>query len=208
MERTTVLLVDDEADLLSNMIQWLEASGYRVLGAHDGVEALALARTQHVDVVVTDLRMPRIDGLSLLAIIKELDPRIEVVVLTGQGTMQDAILALRDGRAFDFLVKPLDDLGQLNLVIEKAMVRRHHAAAVHGQRAPAAPVDVPRLPDLTERERDLLAMLARGYDNRQVADALSLSEGTVRNQLTRLYEKLGVANRTQAAMLRQDPGLT
>lgn len=85
----------------------LSHAGYEPTVAESGFDAIALARQERFEVVVTDLRMPGMSGLQLLAIFKELDPTIELIFLTGQGTMQDAITALREGRAFDFLQKPL-----------------------------------------------------------------------------------------------------
>jgi two-component system nitrate/nitrite response regulator NarP len=194
-----VLLVDDEPDLLENLREWLELMGYAVVAAPDGQAALALARERDFDVVVTDLKMPRMGGHDLLAFLKARDAAVEVIMLTGQGTMQDAIQALREGRAFDFLQKPLRDLRDLSNAIERALSRRRRLAAP--QPLPPAPI----VEALTERERELLARLAEGLDNREIAQRVALSEGTVRNLLSRLYEKLGVANRTQAVLLYQRP---
>jgi DNA-binding NarL/FixJ family response regulator len=196
----TLLVVDDEPDLCHNLCQWLTASGYDVVMAGNAAGAMALVRSRPIDVVVTDLRMPDIDGIALLGLIKAWSCEIDVIILTGQGTMQDAIAALREGRAFDFLLKPLDDMKQLNVVIERALSRR--TAAPHGPgRQP-----IGALP-LSPRDRELLSLLVRGLENRQIADLMSLSEGTVRNRLTRLYQRLGVENRTQAVVAVRDLGL-
>jgi DNA-binding NarL/FixJ family response regulator len=204
------MVVDDEIDLLENLKEWLSSSGYDTLAATNGREAIALARQAPVEVVITDLRMPSINGHDLAALLKDLDPRIEIIFLTGQGTMEDAILALREGKVFDFLQKPLKDLRQLNVIIEKALVRRHRTASPGrpeaGQVSPG--MTMPAIDLLNTREREILALLIKGCDNRSIAERVTLSEKTVRNHLSVIYEKLGVANRTQAALRARDFGLT
>jgi DNA-binding NarL/FixJ family response regulator len=214
LAKTRVLVVDDEVDLLENLKEWLSSSGYETLAATDGREALALARQYPVEVVITDLRMPSISGHELAEMLKDLDPRVEIIYLSGQGTMDDAIRALREGKAFDFLQKPLKDLRQLNVIIEKALVRRHRSEAPRRAEAgepPAAPpsgmVTMQASSLLNIREREILALLIQGFDNRSIAERVALSEKTVRNHLSVIYEKLGVANRTQAALRARDLGV-
>lgn len=192
-----VLLIDDQASLLDILERWLSSSGYEVQVAPDGLTGLSLTRDRRFEVVITDLKMPGFTGLQLLRIFKGLDPLTQIIFLSGQGTMQDAIEALREGQAFDFLQKPLGDLYQLNLAIEKALMRRRSLA--ESEQSPAIlPALPPWLEALTNRDIELMRLLSAGHDNREMAERLSLSEKTVRNNLTRLYEKIGVANRTQA----------
>lgn len=202
LELPRVLVVDDQRSLLEILQRWLSRGGYEVHVAADGVEALAKARDLRFDVVVTDLKMPGINGLQLMSLFKDLDPTVEVIFLTGQGTMQDAIEALREGRAFDFLQKPLRDLHELNLAIDKALLRRRKFE-------PPAPLRPSNqlLEGLNAREREILSLLTRGLDNRAIASHMALSEKTIRNYLTRIYEKLGVTSRTQALVACQEHGL-
>lgn len=202
LELPRVLVVDDQRSLLEILQRWLSRGGYEVHVAADGVEALAKARDHRFDVVVTDLKMPGINGLQLMSLFKDLDPTVEVIFLTGQGTMQDAIEALREGRAFDFLQKPLRDLHELNLAIDKALLRRRKFEPP----APLRPSNQ-RLESLNAREREILSLLTRGLDNRAIAGHMALSEKTIRNYLTRIYEKLGVTSRTQALVACQEHGL-
>lgn len=203
---TRLLIVDDERELLEVLGAWFANAGYVVHTAADGVEALRLLNEQPFDVVVTDLRMPGLNGLQLLAVAKELDPRMEVVFLTGHGTMDDAIAALREGRAFDFITKPLKNLRQLHLVVEKALARRE------AEGPPAAePLSSPtawpaHVGVLSTRELGVMALVARGLDNRAIAGQLGLSEKTVKNYLGRIYEKLHVKSRTQALAFLRDHG--
>jgi DNA-binding NarL/FixJ family response regulator len=169
------------------------------MSAKDGLEAMERVQQHAFDVIVMDLKLPGLNGLQLLSLIKDLCPAVIVIFLSGRGTMEDAISALREGRAYDFIQKPLRELRQLNLVIEKALLSRE--AAHPG----SALVDVPpmRVPgeSLTPRELELARLLVQGHETRTIADHLALSEKTVRNNLTQLYEKLRVGNRVQAILL-------
>jgi DNA-binding NtrC family response regulator len=119
-----VLIVDDEPDVVANWSRVLERDAYVCLAATDGGRALALLEAERPDVVITDLQMPRVDGLAVLRRALELDPDVPVVVITGHGTVQSAVEAMRAG-AFDYLLKPLPSNDALRLVIERAVARRH-----------------------------------------------------------------------------------
>jgi DNA-binding NarL/FixJ family response regulator len=195
-----IMVVDDEHELLEVLDAWFTCFGVKIRTAKDGFEAIAYAKVQTFDIVITDLRMPGMDGLQLLSIFKELDPAVEVIFLTGNATLDDAVAALREGRAFDFLQKPIKNLAQLNEVIQRAAVRRQRTVSGARREAPPLPE---HLEPLSPREHEILSLLAQGKDNREIADILCNSEKTVKNHLTRIYEKLKVKNRTQALLVAQ-----
>ena len=197
-----ILLVDDDADLLDVLSEWLGMSGYLVQTASDGMKAIAHVKQQRYDLVVSDLNMPGMSGLQLLAMLKTLDPHIMVIMLTGEGTMQDAIAALREGRAFDFLEKPLKDLQHLNQVIERAIARRNPPLPSMLKTPLPANIEA-----LSPRETEIMTLVAQGLENREIASRLYLSEKTIQNHLTRIYEKLKVGNRTQAVNVCHSLGL-
>ena len=120
----TILLAEDEPDLRMTLKDFLVMKGYEVLEARDGLEALELSQRHPVDILLTDLKMPKLDGLGLLKALRERDAGIEVIFLTGQATLTDAIEALREGRSFDFLLKPIGDLKRLERVIRRAYAQR------------------------------------------------------------------------------------
>ena len=131
---------EDDEDLRLTLCEWLEMKGYAVWSAEDGVEAMALAARQTFDVVVTDLKMPNCDGLQLLSVLKAQDPRVQVIFLTGEASMNDAIEALREGRSFDFLQKPLHDYQRLEQVIARAIAHRSQLPnPQESSKAPASP---------------------------------------------------------------------
>lgn len=184
----TVLVVDDDPAFRRMLETWLSHSGYRVRTAANGIDALVRLKQQPFDVVVTDLKMPGLDGLELLTQIEDTSPTVEVIFLSGHATTDAAIAALRRGRAFDFLLKPLKDLHLLNLSIEQALAKKSRT-----------PSDAHANP-LSPRERQIVALVAEGYENRDIGEKLCISENTVKNHLARIYDKLKVSNRVQAAL--------
>lgn len=118
----TILIADDEKNIREGLATALELDGYITLLAENGEIALDLLKKQKVDLVITDLRMPRITGDELLKHIVSAWPTIPVIVLTGHGTIESAVKAMQDG-AFDFLTKPVD-LNHLAVLIEKAFSNR------------------------------------------------------------------------------------
>lgn len=162
---------------------------------------MAYVRTIQIDVVVMDLQLPGMGGLELLQAIKQRDERIQVIVLTAHATVDNAIAALRQGKAFDFLRKPLHSMLQLKESIDLALLRRRRL--VGNMADGSAPTPAIPLARLTTRERHILDLLVQGLDNRKIAHELCLSEKTVRNHLTQIYNKLGVASRAQAIVLYQ-----
>ena len=125
MSGARVLVVDDEPDYLSLMKAHLTRRGYQVEGAANGVEALSLVRDgPPFDVMVADLMMPEMDGLELLRRAQEHDPDLQVVVISGVGTLESAISSMRMGGAYDYLPKPLDSIRDLSLAVERAAEHR------------------------------------------------------------------------------------
>lgn len=197
---TRLLLVEDDAAFRSNLAAWLSRAGYEVAVAEDGARAAAALRQRPVEVVITDLCMPGASGLELLAVVAEEHPATQVIFLTGQPTLEAAIAALREGRAFDFVLKPLRDLSAFRAIVERAAAR---ARELGRQPRPETADGV----ELAPRDREILALLGHGLDNRAIAEQLGLSERTIRNRLSALYEHLGVASRTQAVLWGQANGL-
>src|SRR5258707_6696154 len=131
-----VLLADDEEGLRVMMGRQLRRAGHEVSLAEDGLEAVELLKTQTFDVVVSDMKMPRLDGMGLLEQAKLLAPDTEFIILTGHGNMENAIEAFKTGNVFDYLLKPLEDIHQLDGVVARAAERRflrHENARLVGE---------------------------------------------------------------------------
>lgn len=117
-----VLIVDDEAAIRLNLRIMMEDLGYRAMEAANGLEALQAINRQHPDLVLADLRMPEMDGLSLIATLVRDHPELPVIVISGVGVIQEAIEAVRLG-AWDYLAKPVHDENAVKIVIERALER-------------------------------------------------------------------------------------
>lgn len=121
-EPATVLLVDDDAMVRQSIAAFLEDSGYTVEQASDGISALSAVREHSPVLMITDLKMPRMDGLALLREMASAHPALPVIVMSGAGSMQDVVEALRNG-ATDYLVKPIVDFRMLEHAINRCLER-------------------------------------------------------------------------------------
>jgi DNA-binding NtrC family response regulator len=123
--RFTLVVADDEKNIREGLAEALSDDGYRALMAADGEEAMRFVDAGDVDLVITDLRMPRLSGTDLLKAIASRYPGLPVIVLTGHGTIEDAVAAMRAG-AFDFLTKPVN-LDHLSILVKRALETREMA---------------------------------------------------------------------------------
>src|SRR5512135_2290704 len=114
-EPKTILLVDDHQPFRDSLAKILAGEGFRVFPANDGEEALDILRREFIHLVVTDLKMPKMDGVELLKVAKTIRPETEVILITGYGTVDTAVTAMKDG-AFDYIQKPFKPREILKLV--------------------------------------------------------------------------------------------
>ena len=125
MTRERVLIVDDEADMLENCQRILGRAGYRCLTSKDPREAATILESERPDLLLTDLKMPGMDGLELLRHARQVDPQIPVIILTAFATVESAVAAVKEG-AFDYLPKPFS-VDQLTLAVDRALAQRRLA---------------------------------------------------------------------------------
>src|ERR1700689_2951586 len=121
-ERKQVLIVDDEPNLRKILSAQLSRDGYEVMTAEDGEQGLAMLKEHHIDLVITDLKMPKVDGMTLLKRALELEPELPIVLITAHGTIDTAVEALKSG-AFDFVTKPFDK-DEVRQIVAKALKTR------------------------------------------------------------------------------------
>ena len=121
-ERKQVLIVDDEPNLRKILSAQLTRDGYDVLTAEDGEQGLALLKEHHIDLVISDLKMPKVDGMTLLRKALVEDPELPVILITAHGTIDTAVEALKAG-AFDFVTKPFDK-DEVRQIVQKALKTR------------------------------------------------------------------------------------
>src|SRR3954468_13814799 len=134
-ERKQILVVDDEPNLRRVLSAQLERDGYDVHTAEDGEQALLILKENHLDLVITDLRMPKVDGKELLRRSVELDDELPVVMITAHGTVDNAVEALKTG-AFDYITKPFDQ-AEVRTVVRKALRTRDLSATEASRSAQA-----------------------------------------------------------------------
>jgi len=210
-----VVVVDDEPMVCAHLRTILgSADDLEVVEeAHDGAAAVEAVLRARPDVVLMDLRMPGVDGLTAIERINTLSDPPVVVALTTFDADHYVLRALRAGAA-GFLVKstPPEDLIGLvrvaaagNMVLSPAAARRLVTASAdqHSTRQRAQQL----VESLTERELEVLACLGEGLSNAQIAARLYLSEATVKGYVSRMLDKLGCANRTQVGLLAHDAGI-
>jgi len=205
-----LLIVDDHTLVRQGLAQLLETeSDLSVIGqASDGEEAYELARLLQPDVVLMDIHMPRVDGISATRRITEEFPKISVIILTMYGDEEHLFEAMKAG-ARGYVLK---NAGSKQLVETIRSAYRGEAwldpalarAMLEEFRRLSEPKEA--VVHLTRRERDILELLAKGASNQEIAKQLGIAEKTVRNRLSLIFSKLHVNNRTQAAIKAREEG--
>jgi DNA-binding NarL/FixJ family response regulator len=213
-----VLIVDDEALVRAGLQMILEsADDVTVVGeADDGADAVEAVRRCRPDVVLMDVRMPRLDGLAATTAVRALDEAPAVVILTTFDLDDFVFRALQAGAA-GFLLKdtpPLELIHAVRVVaagesmlspsVTRRLIAHFAAAEPRSARQQAARA---RLDALTEREVEVLAAVGRGQSNAEIGTVLFMSEATVKAYVSRLLTKLDVNNRVQLAIVAHDAAL-
>jgi DNA-binding NarL/FixJ family response regulator len=216
MDRIKVLLVDDHALFRKGVASALALHGdIEVVGeAENGDEALAKARDLMPDVILMDISMPVCDGLAATRRIRAEVPTAKIIMLTVAEQEGSLFEAIKIG-AYGYLLKTIEPrplVETLRGVLRgEAPVSRITASKILAEFTRCAqqtgPATGPR-PLLTAREREVLALVARGYTNKEVAAALGISHSTVKNHLQNILDKLHLENRVQAAAFALREGLT
>jgi DNA-binding NarL/FixJ family response regulator len=206
MRKPVRVLIADDHQVVREGLQMIlaESDGEIIVvgEASDGDEAVRLATAMKPDVVLMDLSMPRVDGLEATRRLREAGIESRVLILTsfadGQG-VRDAVRAGVTGYLMKDVLKT-ELLAAIRLAAD-GVPTLHPRAQQHLMRGIAEPETPSPFVALTPRERDVLALLARGESNKRIAAALNLSIGTVKGYVSAIFEKLGVEDRTQAALL-------
>jgi DNA-binding NarL/FixJ family response regulator len=211
---TRVAIVDDQT-LVRQGIRSLLALSEEievVAEAGDGNEALAILDATDVDVLLLDLRMPRRDGIATLDALRARDDHVPVLVLTTFDDDELALKALRAGArgyllkdvTLDQLVGAIHTVAAGGTLLQPALTDRLLRAV---SERTTEPTGIAGPDPLTDRELDTLRLVAAGYSNREIASALHLATGTVKNHVSNVLLKLGVRDRTRAVLKALDLGL-
>ena len=211
-----ICVVDDQTLVRQGIRSLLSYSAEIAVTAEasDGDDALEAIRRHRPDVVLLDLRMPRRDGIATLQALRARGDQTPVLVLTTFDDDELVLQALHNGAngyllkdvTLEHLVHAIRTLAQGGTLIEPSVTQRLLHAA-DSQPQPDFLDGLLRAVDLTERELEILRLMAAGYANREIADALHLAPGTVKNHVSSLLTKLGVRDRTRAVLRALDLGL-
>src|SRR5579883_2699737 len=198
MAKTRIMIVDDHEVVRMGMRLLFESEDdFTVVGeAANGAEALAKVAVLDPQLILMDVRMEKMSGIEACREIKSRYPQVHILMITSY-TDDDAVVASTMAGASGYLLKHLSRaelLRAVRLVAAGQTLIDPGASQQAIQRMAATPGS-----ELTEREREVLALVARGYTNKQIAEALYVSEKTARNHVSHILEKLGLARRSEAA---------
>ena len=201
-DKNRVLLVDDENMLLDSLEIILSMNGYEIVGkANDGVAALEVLKSTSCDIALVDLNMKGMGGIELIGNMKKLYPTVKILVLTTFYDDQNITEAISGG-ADGYLLKDsgkdaiLGGVKQLmggNTVLDGKVMQRLMALVNRNEKKSIAD-------DLTEREKEIANLVADGLSNKQIAEKLYISEGTVKNYISVIYDKTDIHDRVQLAI--------
>lgn len=200
MENHKVLLVDDEPLLLESLEIILTFGGMEIVGtAHNGNEALSVLENTTCDIALVDINMPKMGGIELISHLKKDYPLVKILVLTtfyDDETITKAISGGADGYLLkdsgkDAILGAVSQIMSGRNVID-AKVMQRLAALMSGQKSEP---DI--LKEMTAREKEIATLLAQGLSNKQIAEKLYISEGTVKNYISVIYDKTGIHDRAK-----------
>ncbi|MDR5694607.1 MAG: response regulator transcription factor [Armatimonadota bacterium] len=209
-----ILLADDHPLFRDGIKSLLQARGMEVVGeANDGLEALEKTRQLQPDVVLMDIRMPRCSGLEATRLIKAEFPQVKIVILTVSDDDRDLFDAIKSG-AQGYLLKNLKAEEFFDLLTSaargEAVISRELAgkileefARTHGGQRPREVLEE----ELTEREKEVLQLVAGGATNKEIATSLGISENTVKFHMKNILDKLHLRNRAEAVAYAARKGL-
>jgi DNA-binding NarL/FixJ family response regulator len=212
MEKTTVLIADDHPMFRFGMRARLGAEpDLTVVGeAGSGEEAIELAAQLAPDVVLMDLNLPGMNGIEATRLLRETAPAVAVLVVTMFD--DDSVFAAMRAGARGYLLKDADAEETVRAIRAVANGEAIFSPSVARRlmgffASPSATIPPPTFPELTEREREVLELLAQGYTNAAIATRLFLSPKTVRNYVSSIFGKLQVADRAEAIVRARQAGL-
>lgn len=208
MDEIKILIADDQTLMRDGLKTILELEdNFRVVGtAKDGEEVLDFCKKDSPNLVLMDIRMPKMDGVKCTKILKSLYPEIVVLILTTFNDVDYIVEALNYGAAGyilkdiegDELVKAINDAYKGSLMLPSSVAKK--LVEKLSENSIIKPKEKNILLDFSEREVEIAKMLSMGFNNRQIASSLFISEGTVKNYISNIYSKLGTSDRTAAAV--------
>ncbi|MGA8568779.1 MAG: response regulator [Candidatus Binataceae bacterium] len=200
-QRTAVAIIDDEESVRKSLVRMLQAKGLQALAFPSAQEFLDSAQSKVVSCVVSDLRMPGLDGLGFQRRLHAKLPHLSMVFITGHGDISASVAAMKAG-AVDFLEKPVKGAALLDAI------RRACERSVN-LRATNAEIDVlkARYETLTPREREVFSLVATGLLNKQVAAELGIAEKTIKQHRGRVVDKMAAQSLAELVLMAERLGV-
>lgn len=217
MNSIKLLLADDQSLIRDGLktVLGLEKDIEVVGTARNGIEACRMTEILQPDVLLLDIRMPEMDGVECIKVIKKKHPGVKVIMLTTFNDDEYILEALANG-ASGYILKDIE--------VEKLIEAIHDAVygkmIIFSDVAAKLAEGLSKLParkkneengtcglDLSEREKEIVCMMVQGFTNKQISSALYMSEGTVRNYISTIYSKIGITDRTQAVLFLKEHGI-
>ena len=213
-----VLIVDDHAVVRSGLRMLIESHPELCVAgeAANPTEAFALAAREHPDVILLDLDMAVVNGLDLLPKFRSADKNVRVIILTGVRDPEAHYRAMRLGarglvlkeKAAEIVIKAIQKVHAGELWFDRSLMGSVIAEMAHGGGAQKRPdPEEAKIATLTEREREVIALIGEGLKNKQIASRLYISETTVRHHLTSIFDKLGTSDRLELVIYAYRHGL-
>lgn len=201
MENTAhkkLLLVDDDPNLILLVKDYLEFKGYKVFTASHGREAMRVLEQQIPDLIICDVMMPEMDGYTFVQEIRK-NSRLQwlpVIFLSAKGQSKDRIRGLEEG-ADVYMVKPFEP-DELVAQVQSTLNQSLRLMANGGKKADNQPrIQVPKSVALTPTEKRVMDLVAQGLSNREISDALGVSQRTIESHVSNMLNKTGLHNRTE-----------
>jgi DNA-binding NarL/FixJ family response regulator len=211
-----IVICDDQSIVCEGLRAILESESKFIIDglAHNGLEVISLVAAKKPDLVLMDVKMPLMDGVEATRIIHENNPDTKVIILTTYDTDEYIVNAIRNG-AEGYLLKDLPREELFQSIIDTINGLHHIDPQVAGTilqvvsnpHAVSCEHDQRLIDTLNNREREILQFLGKGFTNAEIAQTLYLTEGTVKNNVSAILSKLGVNDRTQAALMAVKNGI-
>ena len=197
--KKTLLLVDDDPNLILLVKDYLEFNGYEVLTASQGMEAFRILEENIPDLIICDVMMPEMDGYTFVKEIRQ-NSRLEwlpVIFLSAKGQSKDRIKGLSQG-ADVYMVKPFEPdelVAQVRSTLNQSI--RLMGGSNPRKNEPTARIQVPKSVELTPTEKKVVDLVAQGFSNKDISQALGVSQRTIESHVSNMLNKTGLHNRTE-----------
>lgn len=206
-QNTTLLLIDDDPNLILLVQDYLEFRGYQIVTANNGAEGLKALEKDVPDLIICDVMMPEMDGYTFIQNIRK-DPKtswIPVIFLSAKSQIQDRIQGLNQG-ADVYLVKPFEP-EELVAQVESSLSQAKRMLTYSNTGNKTSSIQVPSNVELTPTETKVVSFVSQGLSNREISEKLSVSQRTIESHVSNMLNKTNLNNRTELARWAMDNSL-